>query len=91
MTISCFSDNPIAQGATTLLKNMDNSNTYTTAKQTITERVTVYTDLSKNDAEKLAILTEGSKVPKGILLANLVYLQSSKTAAATQSTPTPAA
>ena len=68
---------------------MDNSNTHTTAKQTITERVMVYTDLSKNDAEKLAILTEGSKVPKGIILANLVYLQSLKFQQAKQ--PTPAA
>lgn len=70
---------------------MENSNTHTTAKQTITEKVLVYTDISAADAEKLAILTEGSKVPKGILLANLVYLQSVKTAVATQSTPTPAA
>lgn len=62
-----------------------------TAKPHTTTRVLIYTDLTEEDAEKLEVITEGSKVPKGILLANLVYLQSVKTAAATQSTPTPAA
>lgn len=70
---------------------MDNTITNTVTKQGTTERVLIYTDISAEDAEKLDVITEGSKVPRGILLANLVYLQSVKTAAATQSTPTPAA
>lgn len=67
---------------------MDNTIT-PTSRQGTTEKVLVYTDISAADAEKLAILTEGSKVPKGIILANLVYLQSLKFQQAKQ--PTPAA
>lgn len=70
---------------------MDNTITNTIIKPHTTERVLIYTDIPAADAEKLDILTKGSKVPMGVLLANLVYLQSVKTAAATQSTPTPAA
>lgn len=70
---------------------MDNTITNTTVKQGTTEKVLVYTDISAEDVEKLDIITEGSKVPRGILLANLVYLQSVKTPTATHSTPTPAA
>ena len=43
-----------------------------TSRQGTTEKVLVYTDISAVDAEKLDIITKGSKVPKGILLANLV-------------------
>lgn len=70
---------------------MDNTIANTTVKQGTTEKVLVYTDISAADAEKLDVITQASAVPKGIILANLVYLQSLKTAAATQSTPTPAA
>lgn len=65
--------------------------TNTATKPHTTERVLIYTDITKEDVEKLTIITEGSKVPRGILLANLVYLQSVKTPTATHSTPTPAA
>lgn len=69
---------------------MDNS-IITTIRQGTTEKVLVYTDISAADAEKLDIITKGSKVPKGILLANLVYLQSVKAQNAIHTTPTPAA
>ena len=62
-----------------------------TSRQGTTEKVLVYTDISAADAEKLDIITIGSKVPKGILLANLVYLQSMKAQNAIHTTPTPAA
>lgn len=70
---------------------MDNTITNTTVSQGTTERVLIYTDISAEDAEKLEVITEGSKVPKGILLANLVYLQSVKAQNAIHTTPTPAA
>lgn len=70
---------------------MDNTITNTATKPHTTERVLVYTDIPAADAEKLDIITKGSKVPMGILLANLVYLQSVKAQNATHSTPTPAA
>lgn len=70
---------------------MDNTITTATVRQGTTERVMIYTDISAEDAEKLEVITEGSKIPKGILLANLVYLQSVKAQNATHSTPTPAA
>lgn len=70
---------------------MENTITTTTVRQGTTERVMIYTDISAEDAEKLEVITEGSKIPKGILLANLVYLQSVKAQNATHSTPTPAA
>lgn len=68
--------------------HMDNS-IITTIRQGTTEKVLVYTDISAADAEKLDIITQASAVPKGILLANLVYLQSLKFQQAKQ--PTPAA
>ena len=70
---------------------MDNTITNTITKQSTTERVLIYTDISAEDAEKLDVITKGSKVPRGILLANLIYLQSVKAQNATHSTPTPAA
>lgn len=70
---------------------MDNTISNTTVKQGTTEKVLVYTDISAADAEKLDVITQASAVPKGIILANLVYLQSVKTPTATHSTPTPAA
>jgi len=69
---------------------MDNS-INTTSRQGTTERVLIYTDISAADAEKLDIIMEGSKVPRGILLANLVYLQSVKAQNAVHTSPTPAA
>lgn len=70
---------------------MDNTITNTATKPPTTERVLIYTDIPAADAEKLDIITKGSKVPMGILLANLVYLQSVKAQNATHSTSTPAA
>lgn len=70
---------------------MDNTIANNTARQDTTERVLIYTDIPAADAEKLDIITKGSKVPMGILLANLVYLQSVKAQNATHSAPTPAA
>lgn len=67
---------------------MDNTIT-TTSRQGTTEKVLVYTDISAADAEKLDVITQASAVPKGIILANLVYLQSLKSQQAKQ--PTPAA
>ena len=60
-----------------------------TRRQGTTEKVLVYTDISAADAEKLDVITQASAVPKGIILANLVYLQSLKFQQAKQ--PTPAA
>ena len=67
---------------------MDNTIT-PTSRQGTTEKVLVYTDISAADAEKLYVITQASAVPKGIILANLVYLQSLKFQQAKQ--PTPAA
>lgn len=67
---------------------MDNTIT-PTSRQGTTEKVLVYTDISAADAEKLDVITQASAVPKGIILANLVYLQSLKCQQAKQ--PTPAA
>lgn len=70
---------------------MDNTITNTITKQSTTERVLIYTDISAEDAEKLDVITKGSKVPRGILLANLIYLQSVKAQNAIHTTPTPTA
>lgn len=70
---------------------MKDTITNTATKPHTTERVLIYTDITEEDAEKLEVITEGSKVPKGILLANLVYLQSVKAQNAIHTTPTPAA
>lgn len=70
---------------------MDNTIINTTVKQSTTEKVLVYTDISAADAEKLDVITQASAVPKGIILANLVYLQSMKAQNAIHTTPTPAA
>lgn len=67
---------------------MDNTIT-PTSRQGTTEKVLVYTDISAADAEKLDVITQASAVPKGIILANLGYLQSLKFQQAKQ--PTPAA
>lgn len=69
---------------------MDNTIT-PTSRQGTTEKVLVYTDISAADAEKLDVITQASAVPKGIILANLVYLQSVKAQNAIHTTPTPAA
>lgn len=68
---------------------MDNTITNATVRQGTTEKVLVYTDISASDAEKLDVITQASAVPKGIILANLVYLQSLKCQQAKH--PTPAA
>lgn len=70
---------------------MKDTITNTATKPHTTERVLIYTDITEEDAEKLEVITEGSKVPKGILLANLVYLQSVKAQNVIHTTPTPAA
>ncbi len=70
-------------------EDMDNTITNTTVRQGTTEKVLVYTDISAADAEKLDVITQASAVPKGIILANLVYLQSLKCQQAKH--PTPAA
>ena len=62
----------------------------TTIRQGTTEKVLVYTDISAADAEKLDIITKGNKILMGILLANLVYLQSVKAQNAIPTTPTSA-
>lgn len=66
---------------------MDNTITNTATKPHTTERVLVYTDIPAADAEKLDIITKASAVPKGIILANLVYLQSLKAQQDRQGTP----
>lgn len=70
---------------------MNDTITNTITKQSTTERVLIYTDISAEDAEKLDVITKGSKVPRGILLANLIYLQSVKAQNAIHTTPTPTA
>lgn len=67
---------------------MKDTITNTATKPHTTERVLIFTDITKEDAEKLEVITEGSKVPKGILLANLVYLQSMKAQKAIHTMPT---
>lgn len=69
--------------------DMDNTITTITPRQSTTEKVLVYTDINAEDAEKLDVLTKASAVPKGIILANLVYLQSLKAQQDRQNTPAP--
>lgn len=66
---------------------MDNTITKPIARTVTTERVQLLVDILPEDEEKLTILTEGSKVPKGILYANLVYLQTLKSQPTPQTTP----
>lgn len=69
---------------------MNNTITSTQApSKGITERVQLLTDITPEDAEKLDVLTKASAVPKGIILANLVYLQSLKAQQDRQGTPAP--